>query len=1002
MVQEINQSYSESPNVVVAGDVVIDWLQYSSPWKHPKSLKIQKENGGALHLADMITAAIHKDVITYDTKNEDILSNYTTHSISNLAGYQVHKEDKSKIVYRRQYFAGNFEPLKDEHRQLEIKSDNKNVDYVILNDQGYGFCSDYNLWPKAIKEKCKKPIVILKLSSEYKNNSKYDEMNCDITKGNMCINLIEQCQNNLIVITNAKYLRGENVKISRHLSWEKTAEEFMWQITHNPNIEHLFKCRNLIVRLGLEGVIHYMNDGKGPSAMLYYSPEYAEDDIKNKYNIDVTGTTSVFVAAFFSEIYKEFPKGINEDVMSDSDSSIHKCIQRGICTAITKSIEVFENGFAVAEESECKKDPTKLCPSYEYFKRVFNDSKSNFKYNISNILIPLVDNNLYGNGPHWKILESVFKLENENTYKNAVKQKIEDSLKDVPVAKFGGLITVDRDEIESYRSIKHLMSDYIKDNKIQIPLSIAVFGPPGSGKSYGVEQLAKVIDTKDKVRSLNFNVSQFTSINDLTNAFHKIRDLVLEGKTPLVFFDEFDAKFQDEELGWLKYFLAPMQDGVFKGGESMHPIGKAIFVFAGGTSNTFQEFSRENILGNIKNIKFKILDLENKIVEKDKEIENLKTKKKEMEQINTDLFELEKEKKLLEKEKKQLEVDIKDLGENSRNFKDKKEETSNYMKRLNNIKLKLDKLENQEEEYEKRKKKLGVETQNYKDALFEMENEKKEIEVSKKDMEKTKEELEKNENELKQPFNNAKGTDFVSRLRGYINVLGPNRMDNKDELYMIRRAILLRSLLKKNLYDIFDENCVANISDSVLRAFLMVPKYKHGLRSMEAIIRMSMLDGRKQYDPAALPSAQQMELHVDSTMFSNIMLHDVLFKKYMYNFAMDICNQRHPSIYNVTLEQSNEIAEHIIQNLLKMGIIIVPFIEESMSKLRVNEEQKWQLAERECERTISKQMNEKWALRYYNYSWSNISKDEKQLYYQYVEKIMEMVKDKFSLFSVIE
>ncbi len=105
-------------------------------------------------------------------------------------------------------------------------------------------------------------------------------------------------------------------------------------------------------------------------------------------------------------------------------------------------------------------------------------------------------------------------------------------------------------------------------------------------------QLAMGIDP-ERVVKMEFNVAQFTSVDDLTDAFHKLRDLVLEGKVPLVFFDEFDASFNGE-LGWLKYFLAPMQDGLFKDGETMHPVGKSIFVFAGGTSNTFQQFSREH------------------------------------------------------------------------------------------------------------------------------------------------------------------------------------------------------------------------------------------------------------------------------------------------------------------------------------------------------------------------------------------------------------------------
>ena len=45
--------------------------------------------------------------------------------------------------------------------------------------------------------------------------------------------------------------------------------------------------------------------------------------------------------------------------------------------------------------------------------------------------------------------------------------------------------------------------------------------------------------------------------------------------------------------GWLRYFLAPMQDGKFLQGEMAHPIGKAIFVFAGGTSWTLDNFGKQ-------------------------------------------------------------------------------------------------------------------------------------------------------------------------------------------------------------------------------------------------------------------------------------------------------------------------------------------------------------------------------------------------------------------------
>ena len=77
---------------------------------------------------------------------------------------------------------------------------------------------------------------------------------------------------------------------------------------------------------------------------------------------------------------------------------------------------------------------------------------------------------------------------------------------------------------------------------------------------------------------------------ELAEVFHSARDLGLTGKLPVVFFDEFDTAYPGEEgdCGWLRYFLAPMQDGVFYFKGIEHKIGRAIFVFAGSTRPTMQ------------------------------------------------------------------------------------------------------------------------------------------------------------------------------------------------------------------------------------------------------------------------------------------------------------------------------------------------------------------------------------------------------------------------------
>ena len=97
-------------------------------------------------------------------------------------------------------------------------------------------------------------------------------------------------------------------------------------------------------------------------------------------------------------------------------------------------------------------------------------------------------------------------------------------------------------------------------------MKIILLGPPGAGKSFGVKMVAKELANLGldrPIESITFNLSQYQKADDLADAFHLVRDKVLRGKIPLVFFDEFDTSLQGQALGWLRYFLAPMQDGEF-------------------------------------------------------------------------------------------------------------------------------------------------------------------------------------------------------------------------------------------------------------------------------------------------------------------------------------------------------------------------------------------------------------------------------------------------------
>jgi hypothetical protein len=62
------------------------------------------------------------------------------------------------------------------------------------------------------------------------------------------------------------------------------------------------------------------------------------------------------------------------------------------------------------------------------------------------------------------------------------------TLRGIPHASFGDLVTADRSEIEALRGLRQLMRDYRETAR-----SDKVFGPPGEGKSFGVKQLAREV-----------------------------------------------------------------------------------------------------------------------------------------------------------------------------------------------------------------------------------------------------------------------------------------------------------------------------------------------------------------------------------------------------------------------------------------------------------------------------------------------------------------------------
>ncbi len=149
------------------------------------------------------------------------------------------------------------------------------------------------------------------------------------------------------------------------------------------------------------------------------------------------------------------------------------------------------------------------------------------------------------------------------------------------VKKIGNLKVLTQGEAAALDAFGERIDVYLRQEKPERPLCLGVFGPPGSGKSFAVSVLLKK-------RARQINLSQLQGPGDLSSALAEaVKD---KKEPPVIFFDEFDCKLGGTPLGWLQWLLAPMQDGLVLDRGKAIEIKRGVFVFAGGTADTFEEF----------------------------------------------------------------------------------------------------------------------------------------------------------------------------------------------------------------------------------------------------------------------------------------------------------------------------------------------------------------------------------------------------------------------------
>ncbi len=664
----------DASTIQVIGDVTIDWailtpsasstaLDSSYRWEQLADVHMSPLAGSAAFISDLLRAAAREQVargqlhISGPKLSPEAFSNPADPSIArSFAIWEQYPQrlGKPQPVWRMRQFLG-LQPASS--ASIDQQAVQPSADCLVVDDANLGFRDDPVRWD-ALSDAAGRPQhIIVKLSTP-------------LAVGPLWDHLIGRFADRLTVYCSVGDLRKEYAPIGQPLSWERTGSDVIDAIRQHPT---LTRARRIVVSLGLSGAVIVE---PGESSWLVFDPLHQEGDWARAYPGSAPGLGTAVTASLALAAARE------------PGSPDWAC---AVANGLAAGRRMHERGFTPS--------PSRLLFPDDAARLLSGDDETGFqRCEISG-------------DPEWQIASSAFQGSERSAAERIVLEGDEVACPNLPVERMGVWSSIDRTEIESMRSVRHIMREYLQQNRPRRPLSLAVFGPPGSGKSFAIKQMAKEwIASGFPIEVLEFNLSQFAA-GELPRALQRVRDCAVEQRLPLVFWDEFDTAVDGRELGWLAQFLAPMQDGMFLEEGMARPIGPAIFIFAGGTHATMESFKERSV---------------------------------------------------------------------------------------------------------------------------------------------------------DRPA--AKASDFLSRLRGFVDILGPNPSGNQDRSFVLRRALLLRSLLKLKAPQLLNEG-VLQIDPGVLRALLDVTSYVHGARSMEAILDMSALSGRLRFERSALPPAHQLGLHVDAEEF---------------------------------------------------------------------------------------------------------------------------------------
>lgn len=398
-----------------------------------------------------------------------------------------------------------------------------------------------------------------------------------------------------VVVLDADTLRYTGYRVSRALSWERTAHTAVQALTAANALSDARGATLIVIRLGHAGFLHRFRCSQGDdwTDRLLFDPSTIEGEWG-----DSSSAGAMF--GYLSTVTAQISVALARQLLSTK--GLESALADGMADEVECALQLARNDNMAAFVNGIGFDLDAL-EAFEDRGGVPNRSAPEGPK--AHSLVPA----LVPDSETWDLATQAFPSEASESAQQALgaateivtsgldpKSGVRPLPEIVPYASVSRLFAIGRNQLETLRSAKLALDQYLAGSD-EKPLSLAVFGQPGAGKSFAVRQLAQSTDAS--TLTIETNLSQLAGPSDLEPVFQRARDISVSGQIPIVFFDEFDSDLGGDSFGWLRHFLAPMQDGLFHSGRGPYRLGRSVLVFAGGTSHSYAEFLAPLVEGKV-------------------------------------------------------------------------------------------------------------------------------------------------------------------------------------------------------------------------------------------------------------------------------------------------------------------------------------------------------------------------------------------------------------------